>query len=289
MLGNEDKRFVGIDSFAFRDASLEKVEANLARYGLARPELLVGDAFELVPVRCARRHADRCLVLRRRALLRGAARGASDRRAAARARGARHRRRHGLGRRRSRDGRLSRRATASAANPHDRRQVTRCPSVVGGDAGARLGRRGGELDQIPRIVSRRSRTSAVRVVQRERRRVGHALRDAAAAETESGGDRAVSKKRRALLADLDQATRPEHTPGHPDGRADGVVRAVAADVQSDERRRRARPERVDRVSRVDRSRGPAERAPGTSPSTRRSACRDPTPTAGPGRPGRRTR
>ena len=49
MLGNKDKRFVGIDSFGFRDASLEKVEANLARYGLARPEILVGDAFELVP------------------------------------------------------------------------------------------------------------------------------------------------------------------------------------------------------------------------------------------------
>ena len=49
MLGNEDKRFVGIDSFGFRDASLEKVEANVARYGLARPEILVGDAFELVP------------------------------------------------------------------------------------------------------------------------------------------------------------------------------------------------------------------------------------------------
>jgi len=49
MLGNEGKRFVGIDSFGFRDASLEKVEANLARYGLDVPELLVGDAFELVP------------------------------------------------------------------------------------------------------------------------------------------------------------------------------------------------------------------------------------------------
>jgi len=48
MLGNDGKRFVGIDSFAFRDASLEKVGANLARYGLERPELLVGDAFELV-------------------------------------------------------------------------------------------------------------------------------------------------------------------------------------------------------------------------------------------------
>jgi len=49
MLGNEDKRFVGIDSFAFRDASLEKVERNLEHFGLSRPELLVGDAFELVP------------------------------------------------------------------------------------------------------------------------------------------------------------------------------------------------------------------------------------------------
>jgi protein O-GlcNAc transferase len=49
MLGNDGKRFVGIDSFGFRDASLEKVEANLERFGLPRPELLVGDAFELVP------------------------------------------------------------------------------------------------------------------------------------------------------------------------------------------------------------------------------------------------
>ena len=48
MLGNEGKRFVGIDSFAFRDATLEKVRENLARYGLASPELIVGDAFELV-------------------------------------------------------------------------------------------------------------------------------------------------------------------------------------------------------------------------------------------------
>ena len=49
MLGNEGKRFVGVDSFDFRDASLEKVEANLARYGLEVPEIIVGDAFELVP------------------------------------------------------------------------------------------------------------------------------------------------------------------------------------------------------------------------------------------------
>lgn len=49
MLGNEGKRFVGVDSFGFRDASLEKVEANLARYGLEVPEIVVGDASELVP------------------------------------------------------------------------------------------------------------------------------------------------------------------------------------------------------------------------------------------------
>ena len=49
MLGNEGKRFVGIDSFAFRDASLDRVHANLARFDLAPPEIVVGDAFELVP------------------------------------------------------------------------------------------------------------------------------------------------------------------------------------------------------------------------------------------------
>ena len=48
MLGNEGKRFVGVDTFAFRDASLEKVHANLARFGLTPPEIVVGDAFELV-------------------------------------------------------------------------------------------------------------------------------------------------------------------------------------------------------------------------------------------------
>ena len=49
MTGNDGKRFVGIDSFAFRDATLEGVERNLERFGVSRPELLVGDAFELVP------------------------------------------------------------------------------------------------------------------------------------------------------------------------------------------------------------------------------------------------
>jgi predicted O-methyltransferase YrrM len=49
MLGNDDKRVIGIDSFAFRDASLEKVHRNLARFDLTPPEILVGDVFELVP------------------------------------------------------------------------------------------------------------------------------------------------------------------------------------------------------------------------------------------------
>ena len=49
MLGNHGKRFVAIDSFEFHEATLEKVEANLTRFGLPRPELVVGDAFELVP------------------------------------------------------------------------------------------------------------------------------------------------------------------------------------------------------------------------------------------------
>jgi len=48
MLGNEGRRFVGIDDFGFRDGSVEQVEQNLARFGLPRPELLVGDVFELV-------------------------------------------------------------------------------------------------------------------------------------------------------------------------------------------------------------------------------------------------
>jgi protein O-GlcNAc transferase len=49
MLGNEGKRFVGVDSFGFRDATLEKVHENLTRFGLTPPEIVVGDAFELVP------------------------------------------------------------------------------------------------------------------------------------------------------------------------------------------------------------------------------------------------
>jgi predicted O-methyltransferase YrrM len=49
MLGNEDKLFVGIDSFEFRDTSLEKIQANVAQHGLDVPRILEGDVFELVP------------------------------------------------------------------------------------------------------------------------------------------------------------------------------------------------------------------------------------------------
>jgi predicted O-methyltransferase YrrM len=49
MLANEDKRFVGIDALRFSGTSLDKIEANLARFGLDVPEIVVGDAFELVP------------------------------------------------------------------------------------------------------------------------------------------------------------------------------------------------------------------------------------------------
>ena len=49
MLGNEDRRFIAVDSFVLRDGSPETVEENLGRFGLRLPELHVGDAFELVP------------------------------------------------------------------------------------------------------------------------------------------------------------------------------------------------------------------------------------------------
>ena len=49
MLGNDRRRFVGIDSFDFRDGTLENVEQNLAHFGVGRAELIVGDVFELVP------------------------------------------------------------------------------------------------------------------------------------------------------------------------------------------------------------------------------------------------
>ncbi len=48
MLGNDGRRFVGIDDFRMRDGSIEDVLQNLRRFDLPRPELIVGDVFELV-------------------------------------------------------------------------------------------------------------------------------------------------------------------------------------------------------------------------------------------------
>ena len=48
MLGNHDGRFAGIDDFRLGDSGAEEVERNLSRFGLALPDLLVGDVFELV-------------------------------------------------------------------------------------------------------------------------------------------------------------------------------------------------------------------------------------------------
>jgi predicted O-methyltransferase YrrM len=48
MLGNDDRRFVGIDSFDFRGSSLEQVKRNLHRFDLQSPEILVGDVLDLV-------------------------------------------------------------------------------------------------------------------------------------------------------------------------------------------------------------------------------------------------
>jgi predicted O-methyltransferase YrrM len=47
MLGN-DGEFVGIDNFSFRDGSREELAANLERFGVARAEIIEGDAFELL-------------------------------------------------------------------------------------------------------------------------------------------------------------------------------------------------------------------------------------------------
>jgi predicted O-methyltransferase YrrM len=49
MIGNEDREFVAIDNFAMGDGSRERLEANLARYGLDGARIIEGDAFALVP------------------------------------------------------------------------------------------------------------------------------------------------------------------------------------------------------------------------------------------------
>ena len=117
---------------------------NLARFGLSRPELLIGDAFELVPsgaladTRAGVWYYDAAhsyeaqldgLRIAEPLLAPGALVIVNDTR---------------LGRRRSCDGRLSRRATASAANSHDRRKSRGAPQwwegmqVLAGTAEARL-------------------------------------------------------------------------------------------------------------------------------------------------------
>lgn len=48
MRENEGKQFVAIDSWAMEGASRAELEANLARFGLAVPTLIEGDAFELL-------------------------------------------------------------------------------------------------------------------------------------------------------------------------------------------------------------------------------------------------
>ena len=48
MLDRPDRRFVAIDDFSFDGTSRADVEANLERFGLPLPELVVGDVFECV-------------------------------------------------------------------------------------------------------------------------------------------------------------------------------------------------------------------------------------------------
>jgi len=48
MLGNGDRQFVAIDSFALAGGSRATLEANLRSFGLDPPEILEGDVFELL-------------------------------------------------------------------------------------------------------------------------------------------------------------------------------------------------------------------------------------------------
>jgi protein O-GlcNAc transferase len=43
-----ERDFVGIDNFSFRDGSRDELAANLERFGVARAEIIEGDAFELL-------------------------------------------------------------------------------------------------------------------------------------------------------------------------------------------------------------------------------------------------
>jgi predicted O-methyltransferase YrrM len=48
MLDNDDKDFVAIDNFSFRDGSRELLEHNLASFGLSGATIIEGDVFELL-------------------------------------------------------------------------------------------------------------------------------------------------------------------------------------------------------------------------------------------------
>jgi predicted O-methyltransferase YrrM len=47
MLDNDDRSFVGIDSFQLQGGSLAQLEENVASFGVAPPRIVVGDVFEL--------------------------------------------------------------------------------------------------------------------------------------------------------------------------------------------------------------------------------------------------
>jgi predicted O-methyltransferase YrrM len=49
MVGNEDTDFVAVDNFSFSGGSRKRLDENLARFGMERPTILEGDAFELIP------------------------------------------------------------------------------------------------------------------------------------------------------------------------------------------------------------------------------------------------
>ena len=48
MLGNEDREFAALDSFALAGGSRPQLEATLRSFGLEPPEILEGDVFELI-------------------------------------------------------------------------------------------------------------------------------------------------------------------------------------------------------------------------------------------------
>ena len=139
MLGNEDKEFVAIDSFALAGGSRAQLEANLRSFGLEPPEILEGDVFELLDSGVLEgRRLGACywdLLHKHEPQLAGL-RAA---RAVSRTRRARDRRRLGLARGRQRARRVLPFPAARAAPRHDRGRPPRAAVVVGGDGRPRLG------------------------------------------------------------------------------------------------------------------------------------------------------